>query len=125
MPDLSIPIGDIINKDFIVKWIESKNDRDIYAFIKNCILGKLTKLFLIEDNYYGKFDPDTYTYSDQRHDHINASIKNDDYMREHVDTDYEYDCSICRYFTDYHYIDMYYTFKNKEVVKKWTCSVHV
>lgn len=79
----------VASTDFISKWLKAKGQRSpidystnsIRDFLMHWTKGKVKKIYMVRDNYCVK-PKDNGRYSEDRHDHIDAAIADNDYMTE-------------------------------------------
>jgi hypothetical protein len=76
-------MDDVINFDFINRWVKDRKDnwRSRRQFILNWSKGMIDKIYVARNNRYEKPTPETpYLYRNPQHAHIRAGIVDNNYL---------------------------------------------
>lgn len=133
---INMDINVVASTDFISQWLKAKRITNPIDHFKNTIRdflmhwskGKVKKIYMVRDNYCVK-PTENGRYSEDRHEHIDAAIVDNDYLTEitfNTLMNGGYACDICNDEYDlYYFSDDYspsYTHIEKGPINQFLCK---
>ena len=113
-------IKSVASTEFISGWFSDRKSLSIPDFLLNWSKGKVKKIYMGLDNYFVT-PKEQGRYTEDRHEHIDVAINDDDYMAEITTLGgYGFSCDICNAdFGSYYMEDDYspsYTYMEQDLI---------